>query len=114
VATLHVRVVSPERVVFEGDASSVVAPAWDGQVGLLPGHAPMIVLLGVGPLDVDIPGGGSTRHYLAGGVLKVVDDRVTILTEYAGAEPPAVVPETAVVDIEEVLEDAAVAGNPLI
>ena len=47
-ATLHVRVVSPEKVVFQGEAGGLVAPAWDGMVGILPNHAPMIVLIGQG------------------------------------------------------------------
>ena len=57
--TLRVRVVSPDRVVFEGEAASVVAPAWDGQVGILPSHAPMLALLGSGELSIDRAGGGS-------------------------------------------------------
>ncbi len=45
---LQVRVVSPDSVLFEGIAASVVAPAWDGKVGVLFNHAPMIALLGAG------------------------------------------------------------------
>jgi F-type H+-transporting ATPase subunit epsilon len=88
VATLQVRVVSPERVVYAGEASALVAPAWDGQVGILPSHAPMIVLLGMGKLTIDRPGGGAEAYHVAGGVLKVEADQVTVLTEYAGREAP--------------------------
>jgi len=101
-ASLNVRVVSPERIVFEGEAAAVVAPAWDGQVGVLPGHAPMLALVGVGELSVDRPGGGSASYYVAGGVLKVERDVVTVLTEYAGDEPPAEIPASAIVDPEDV------------
>jgi F-type H+-transporting ATPase subunit epsilon len=86
---LTVRVVSPNKVVFEGESSSLVAPAWDGQVGILPGHAPMLALLGAGRLSIDRPGGGSDAFHVEGGVLKVERDVVTLLTEYAGTEPPA-------------------------
>lgn len=86
-ATLHVRVVSPEKVVFEGSSAGVVAPAWDGQVGILPGHAPLIALLGAGVLDIDLPGGGSHRFHVAGGVVKVESNQVTLLTEHASDEP---------------------------
>jgi F-type H+-transporting ATPase subunit epsilon len=99
--TLKVRVVSPDKIVFEGEASAVVAPAWDGQVGILPKHAPMLALLGSGKLDIERPGGGSDSFYVAGGVLKVERDQVTLLTEYAGTEPPAVVPADAVVYLED-------------
>ena len=86
-ATLQVRVVSPEKVVYSGEASSLVAPAWDGQVGILPSHAPMIVLLGMGKLTIDRVGGGAEDWYVAGGVLKVEKNQVVVLTEYAGREP---------------------------
>lgn len=101
-ASLSVRVVSPEKIVFEGEASALVAPAWDGQVGVLPGHAPMLALLGAGELNVDRPGGGSDSFHVAGGVLKVERDNVTLLTEYAGDEPPPEVPASAVVYAEDV------------
>ena len=101
-ASLDVRVVSPEKIVFEGEASALVAPAWDGQVGVLPGHAPMLALLGAGELAVDRPGGGSTTFHVAGGVLKVERNTVTLLTEYAGNEPPEEIPASAVVYAEDV------------
>lgn len=101
-ALLNVRVVSPEKIVFEGEASALVAPAWDGQVGVLPGHAPMLTLLGAGELNVDRPGGGSDAFHVAGGVLKVERNLVTLLTEYAGDEPPPEVPPSAIVFPEDV------------
>jgi F-type H+-transporting ATPase subunit epsilon len=101
VATLNVSVVSPSRVVFKGEASSVVAPAWDGQVGILPNHAPMLALLGSGLLSIDRPGGGSDTYHVAGGVLKVERNQVTVLTEYAGDQPPAEVPAAAIVHVED-------------
>jgi F-type H+-transporting ATPase subunit epsilon len=103
-ATLNVRVVSPQKIVFEGTASALVAPAWDGQVGILPGHAPMLALLGSGQLRVERPGGGSDSFHVAGGVLKVEHDAVTLLTEYAGDVPPAEVPEAAMVFPEDVAD----------
>lgn len=80
---LTVSVISPEATVYEGPASQVIAPAWDGQVGILPGHAPMIVLLGGGELRID-GAGGTQRYQVAGGFMQVVDNRVTILSETAG------------------------------
>ena len=102
-AVLNVRVVSPDKIVFEGEAASLVAPAWDGQVGILPGHAPMLALIGSGVLAVDRPGGGSGSFHVAGGVLKVERNTVTLLTEYAGDEPaPAAVAAATVVFAEDV------------
>ena len=108
--TLHLRVVSPEKIVFEGEASALVAPAWDGMVGILPGHAPYLSLIGHGALTVDLPGGGSESFQVAGGVLKVLSNKVTVLTEYAGSEPPEVIPADAMLHPEDVFVSA---GNPL-
>lgn len=84
---LSVRVVSPDRIVFEGEAASLVAPAWDGKVGILPRHAPMLTLVGAGELSIDRPAGGSDSFHVDGGVLKVERDQVTLLTEYADDKP---------------------------
>ena len=99
--TLRVRLVSPEKTVFDGDAAAVVAPAWDGQVGILPSHAPMLALVGAGVMSIDRPGGGSDSYHIAGGVLKVERDQVTVLTEYAGTEAPEEVPPAAIVHLED-------------
>lgn len=105
--TFHVRVVSPERVVYEGDATAMVAPAWDGRLGILPGHAPLLSLLGAGELSLEVPGGGTNRYHVAGGILKVEGGAATVLTEYAGAEPPTSMPAGAVVLPEDVADAAA-------
>jgi F-type H+-transporting ATPase subunit epsilon len=100
-ASLQVSVVSPARIVFEGTATALEVPAWDGRVGILPGHAPMLALLGAGPLSVERPGGGTDTFHVAGGVLKVERDVVTLLTEYAGTEPLPEVPAGMIVGPEE-------------
>ena len=77
--SMSLRVVSPERVVYEGTASSLVAPAWDGRVGILPGHAPFLTLLGAGPLSVVPESGEAQEFHVSGGVLKVEEGTVTVL-----------------------------------
>ena len=79
---LQVSVISPEKTVFEGEADQVVAPAWDGQLGVLKGHAPMLVLLGEGELRIT-SGGADQRFHVRGGFLQVADDVVTVLSEHA-------------------------------
>jgi F-type H+-transporting ATPase subunit epsilon len=76
---LHVSVISPEAMLFEGDAQSVVAPAFDGEVGILTGHAPMVTLLGNGTLRV----GDGPAFTVSGGFVQVVDDQVRVVTERA-------------------------------
>lgn len=112
-SSLEVRLVSPEEEVFSGAAAGVVAPAWDGKVGILPGHAPMITLLGHGELAIDLPGGGNERWFVAGGVLRVEGEALTVLTEYAGENPPEELPPGALIFHGEATADS-VGGNPLV
>lgn len=76
---LSVAVISPEQTVYEGTAVSVIAPAHDGEVGILPGHAPMLTLLGKGVLRI----GDSVRVNVRGGFVQVADDVVRVITEHA-------------------------------
>ena len=79
---MHVTVISPERAVFDGAADAVVAPAFDGQVGILPGHAPFMTLLGAGVLTVRVAGrGGGDRFEVSGGFLQVVGDAVRVVVD---------------------------------
>ena len=80
---LRVSIISPERVLYEGDTDSVVAPAFDGEVGILTSHAPMMTLLGRGELRLGAGGGGARRFSVDGGFLQVVDDQVRVVTERA-------------------------------
>ena len=79
---IHVTVVSPERSVFEGEAESIVAPAQDGLVGILSGHAPFVTLLGDGVLRVRTD--SMTYAFgVRGGFLQVIRNTVRVVTEHA-------------------------------
>lgn len=82
---LKVSVISPEKVLFEGTARGVMAPAFDGEMGILPMHAPLMTLLGRGTLRVDTAD-GERRFGVDGGFLQVVDDHVRVVTERAEAK----------------------------
>jgi F-type H+-transporting ATPase subunit epsilon len=82
---LEVVVVSPARPIFEGPSEWVTAPALDGQVGIWPGHAPLVAALGSGPLRIGGEGGNVVQFAVRGGFLKVGDDKVTILVDSAVA-----------------------------
>ena len=71
--------------MFDGQADAVVAPAFDGEVGILPRHAPFMTLLGEGTLVVR-QGDTARRFTVRGGFLQVVDDRVRIVTEHVQGE----------------------------
>jgi F-type H+-transporting ATPase subunit epsilon len=80
---LTVQVVTPEReVTVCEDATFVLAHGVDGDVGILSGHAPLLIALGVGQLKIER--GESTELMLVdGGFLQVKDDKVIVLAEYA-------------------------------
>ena len=81
---MQVSLVSPEQALFDGDATAVVAPAYDGKVGILHGHAPFLTLLGQGDLVIRRKGeDASRRFHVAGGFLQVVGDRVRVVAEQA-------------------------------
>lgn len=81
---LHVTVISPEQTVFDGEAEMVVVPAWDGEIGILKGHAPLMAIIGAGEMRVT-GSGGVERFQLEGGFVQVVDNVVTVLSEHAAA-----------------------------
>jgi len=80
--TMRVSLVSPERILYEGDAAAVVAPAYDGLVGILPRHAPFMALLGEGDLVVR-EAGSEHRFRVAGGFVQVVKNVVRVVAEKA-------------------------------
>jgi F-type H+-transporting ATPase subunit epsilon len=86
VAGLEVHLVTPEREVWAGEADFVTARGVDGDLGVLPGHAPLLAALAVGPVFIDA-GGSRTAVVVDGGFLHVAheDDvtRVDILAEHA-------------------------------
>jgi len=83
---LRVTLTTPERLLLDGvEAEAVVAPAFDGEVGILPGHTAFIALLGAG--EFRVTSGGTVRRFaLDSGFLEVHGDVVTLLTERALAE----------------------------
>ncbi|MBV6521201.1 MAG: ATP synthase epsilon chain [Gemmatimonadaceae bacterium] len=81
---LKVSVISPEKTLFEGEVDAVVAPAFDGEVGILPQHAPLMTLLGYGELRLGLAG-ASGRFRVNGGFLQVIHDHVRVVTEAAEA-----------------------------
>lgn len=75
-------VISPERKVFEGEARFVVVPAFDGELGILHGHAPLMALLGKGVLRVETTA-GTRRFRVSGGFVQVAANEVAVVSERA-------------------------------
>ena len=82
---LKVQVVSPEAILFDAHASYVQVPAWDGLLGILPRHAPMLALLGKGRLTVRTAS-GEQRFALSGGFVQVTQNTVRVVAEQASID----------------------------
>ncbi|MEO5852894.1 MAG: F0F1 ATP synthase subunit epsilon [Nocardioides sp.] len=82
---LQVEVVSADRLVWSGEAKMVIARTTEGDVGVLPGHAPILSLLIDGVVDVQTVDGETWVAAVSAGFLSVANDRVSVLAEYAEA-----------------------------
>ena len=71
-------VYTPDGLAAAAEATSVVLPARDGQVGVLGGHAPMVALMGAGRLAIEAVGGGRREFFLEGGFAQVRENLLTI------------------------------------
>lgn len=81
---MRVQLVSPEQVLYEGDADMVVARTLGGgDLAFLRGHAAFVGALGIWPVDVVQPGGARRRFSVCGGFVEVSHDVVTILSDVA-------------------------------
>jgi F-type H+-transporting ATPase subunit epsilon len=83
-ATVHVELVAVERLLWSGDASMVIARTTEGELGVLPGHAPLLgQLADGGVVRIQEDGGSEMVFAVHGGFLSVTEDGVSILAELA-------------------------------
>lgn len=76
---IHVELLTPKGLVFEGEAAFVVAPSVEGSLGILPNHAPLIALLKTGEVRIDFKNGSKTFR-IESGLIEVKNNRLSILT----------------------------------
>jgi F-type H+-transporting ATPase subunit epsilon len=88
--TLEVHLVTPEREVWVGDVEMLIAHGVDGEVGILGGHAPLLVQLAIGPLRLQMPDGAWTKAVVDGGFMHVSTEdgatRADVLASHAELE----------------------------
>jgi F-type H+-transporting ATPase subunit epsilon len=78
--SITLRVITPEKIVLDTVASAVVVPGVDGEIGILPRHAPMVAALGPGPLSYT-SGGVRESLFVAGGFAEVRQNTLRVVTE---------------------------------
>ena len=81
--TLRVELVSPERIVYEGEAELVIARTTDGEIGFQPGHVPFVGNLVSSVIRIALSDGGVQRIAVHSGFVEVSDNHVALLSDVA-------------------------------
>jgi F-type H+-transporting ATPase subunit epsilon len=81
--TIHVDVVSAEESIFSGEARFVALPGEGGELGIYPRHTPLITRIKAGSVRIEMADGGEEFIFVAGGILEVQPDCVTVLSDTA-------------------------------
>ena len=82
--TFSVEIVTPERVLFSSDqVVSLTVPAWEGSLGVMAFHAPMVAALRIGVITVKLADGEEVRISTTGGFMEVADNKAVILCDVA-------------------------------
>ena len=82
--TVHVDVVSAEEAIFDGEAEFVALPGEAGELGIYPQHAPLITRIKAGAVRIKLPSRAEEEFvFVAGGILEVQPNRVTVLADTA-------------------------------
>ena len=111
---LHLEIVTPEKLAYEGEVDSVQLPGSEGELGVLPHHAPLISTLGAGELRLR-KGGEDEYFAIVGGFLQVLPDKVVVMAETAdmASEIDLERAQEARQKAEQVLESSYVEGADL-
>ncbi len=88
-APLQVDLVAADHMVWSGQATQVSAPAADGEIGILPGHSPVLSVLRAGAVRITPVDGGRREVRIDSGFLSVDHDRVTVVVDNAQLQSSA-------------------------
>jgi len=102
--TTHLDIVSAENKIYSGLAELVTCTGGLGELGIAPGHAPLLTQLRPGPVTVRFQGGEEEVFYVSGGMLEVQPNTVTILADTALRADD--VDEAAAIEAQKHAEDA--------
>lgn len=113
-ATFQLEFVSPEKLLLSRPVEMALIPAAEGEMGVLPGHAPMIVALRGGVITVTEGGQVTERLFVAGGFAEVTPTRVTILADEATplGQLSRAEAEQRIAECEKAFAAAAAEGTP--
>ena len=80
---MQVQLITPEKILFEGEAAYVQIPGTEGEFGVMPGHAPEVSTLQEGIVGVELASGERKEFSVTGGIAEVVPERCRLLVEVA-------------------------------
>ncbi len=78
---MQVKLITPEKTLFEGTATYVQVPGLLGEFGVMPKHEPFISLLKPGHVTVELIGGEKQEFAVTGGIAEIANDNITLLVE---------------------------------
>lgn len=102
--TVHLDIVSAEREIFSGMVERLIATAELGEMGVEPGHAPLLTSLTPGPIKVTLQGGKEEFFFVSGGMLEVQPHVVTVLADTAVRAED--IDEAKAIEAEKMARDA--------
>ena len=107
-STIHVDVVSAEELIFSGEATFVALPGEAGELGIYPRHTPLISRIRPGSVRIQTADGGEEFVFVAGGILEVQPDCVTVMSDTAvrGKDLDEEKANAAILAAEEALKNA--------
>jgi F-type H+-transporting ATPase subunit epsilon len=111
---IKLEIVTPERLVFDETVDGVTLPGSEGELGVLPHHAPLVSTLGVGELHIR-SGGNEEWFAIVGGFVQVLPDKVVVMAETADMASEIDLEKAAEArrDAEKALESGYVEGTDL-
>ena len=109
--TFQLELVSPARLLLSRPVEMAILPAAEGEMGVLPGHAPMIVALRGGVISVTEGGQVTERLFVGGGFAEITQDRVTVLAD--DATPVASLSKAAAAGVLATAEAALADANTM-
>ncbi|MEE8599711.1 ATP synthase F1 subunit epsilon [Euzebya tangerina] len=80
---MDAKVVSPDEALFEGEVVSCSARSTEGEIGILEGHQPALLLLAPAPLELHLPDGSAVTYLVRSGFLEFADGQLTVLADKA-------------------------------
>ena len=112
-STIHVDVVSAEKAIFSGKAKFVSLPGEAGELGVLPGHTPLITRIQAGAVRIETEDGGEEFVFVAGGILEIQPKCVTVLADTAIRAQETMSNRTSDIDFARAQSEFAIAAAEL-